>query len=221
MARSRYIICRAFLTLQFWDLQLHTLLHTLDLAMPVTTIRLNKESNLLAAVGDDFNVRIFDCSTRKLVRIFKGHQTAISDIVCETVLAHFLQPKAFSNTARWLVTASGMDREVRLWDVPSGRCIDWFLTHSPITSLSISPNGDFLATSHAGERAIYIWYKTLDLFDANGLLRANAMYFSNVFLKPLPPKPTLITLPKIGASNKEEESDEEDGMDLADGMDAG
>lgn len=64
-----------------WDMQSHELLHTIDLSMPITKIVLNKEANLLAAVGDDFHVRVFDCNTRAVVRIFKGHQTAVSDIV--------------------------------------------------------------------------------------------------------------------------------------------
>eukprot|EP01127_Copromyxa_protea_P001324 TRINITY_DN11347_c0_g1_i1.p1 TRINITY_DN11347_c0_g1~~TRINITY_DN11347_c0_g1_i1.p1 ORF type:complete len:891 (+),score=165.54 TRINITY_DN11347_c0_g1_i1:16-2688(+) len=177
-------------TIKLWDLQTHALLHTIEMpgVMPITMIKLNKETNLLAVVGDDFHVRLYDCSTRNLVRVFKGHQTAISDI-------------SFSSTARWLVTASGMDCEVRVWDVPSGRCIDWFLTESPITSLSLSPNGDFLATSHAGEKGISIW--------------ANGLYFSNLFLKPLPPKPTLITGPTLaGPVNTDDADDDVEGVDL-------
>lgn len=49
-------------------------------------------------------------------------------------------------------------------------------------------------------------------------VRANAMYFSNIFLKPLPPKPTLITLPTLsGTQIDEDEESEEEKMDAEEG----
>ena len=35
-----------------------------------------------------------------------------------------------------------------MWDLPSGSCVDYFSFPSPVTSLDLSPAGDFLATAH-------------------------------------------------------------------------
>ena len=62
---------------------------------------------MLAVSLDDFSVVIVDCDVQKVVRKFSGHFNRISDI-------------AFSNDARWLLTAS-MDCMVKIWDIPSSK----------------------------------------------------------------------------------------------------
>lgn len=44
-----------------------------------------------------------------------------------------------------------------VWDLPSGALIDWFRVKKPVTSLAFSPKGDFLASTHVGSLAIYLW----------------------------------------------------------------
>lgn len=39
--------------------------------------------------------------------------------------------------------------------------VDMFRVKKPISSLSFSPLGDFLATTHANSRAISLWYVSL------------------------------------------------------------
>uniref|UniRef100_A0A673LAH4 WD repeat-containing protein 36-like n=1 Tax=Sinocyclocheilus rhinocerous TaxID=307959 RepID=A0A673LAH4_9TELE len=48
---------------------------------------------------------------------------------------------------RWLITAS-MDCTIRTWDLPSGSLVDCFLVDAAAVSLSMSPTGNFLASSH-------------------------------------------------------------------------
>jgi WD40 repeat protein len=52
-----------------------------------------------------------------------------------------------------------------VWDLPSGHLIDIFHVKKPISSMSFSPLGDFLATTHAGTRGISLWcaFPSLDL----------------------------------------------------------
>jgi len=68
---------------------------------------------------------------------------------------------------------------------------------SPIAAVSFSPRSDFLATSLIGSNAIYLW--------------ANALYFSNLFLKSVGDSPVEVELPKITDGEKEREEEEEDG----------
>jgi len=103
------------------------------------------------------------------VRLFNGHQSIITDI-------------SFSGDARWLASADTKS-EVRIWDLPSGRCVDWFKTEMPVTSMDFSPRSDFLATSHVDSNGIYLW--------------ANKCYFSDIFLRSIPEVPQLISLPSL------------------------
>jgi len=50
-----------------------------------------------------------------------------------------------------------MDATIRTWDLPSGQLIDIFKVDAIATSISFSPHGDFLATSHVGLIGICLW----------------------------------------------------------------
>jgi U3 small nucleolar RNA-associated protein 21 len=86
---------------------------------------------------------------------------------------------AFSPDARWLVVAS-LDA-VRVFDIASGVMIDWFRCVRPVTGVAFSPFGDFLATTHANHRAVFLW--------------ANNKYFGNVALQRVPAVPNFADLP--------------------------
>ena len=40
-----------------------------------------RNNNLAAVVGDDCIIRLFDVETRRVVRVFKGHDNRITDLV--------------------------------------------------------------------------------------------------------------------------------------------
>lgn len=64
--------------------------------------------------------------------------------------------ETFSHDSRWLI-ATSMDSIIRTFDIPTGRLIDAFRTASVATSVSFSPTGDFLATSHVDSVGVYLW----------------------------------------------------------------
>eukprot|EP00126_Sphaerothecum_destruens_P008615 Sdes_comp20279_c0_seq2m13835 len=103
----------------------------------------HRESSLLATVGSDFNLRLFDIETQKLVRIFKGHSARITDI-------------CFSPDSRWLLSSS-MDMTIRTWDIPSGKILDLFRVPQAPVSLSFSPTGDFLCSAHVDTLGLSLW----------------------------------------------------------------
>ncbi|MBA2459105.1 MAG: hypothetical protein H0V43_09165, partial [Gemmatimonadales bacterium] len=117
----------------------------------------HKDSGLLACASDDLLVRVYDTDTRQLVRQFGPHSGVITDL-------------AWSPDARWLVVPAA-DGSVRVWDLPAGQLVDAFRTAQPVTSAAFSPSGDFLATTHADSRAVFLW--------------TNRAFFSAVFLRPL------------------------------------
>ena len=70
----------------------------------------------------------FDTSVfREVVRNFPGHSGVINDM-------------SMSGDSRWLVSVS-MDGTGRVWDLPSGHCVDWVKFDSPPVSVDLSPTG--------------------------------------------------------------------------------
>lgn len=65
------------------------------------------------------------------------------------------------------------------------RLIDWFMVSPICVSLSMSPTGEYLATSHAGNVGVYLW--------------ANSTLYSNVSICPLPDtyNPLAVELPVV------------------------
>jgi len=129
--------------LKFWNFKNKILIHSMSLDSPPNMMLLHRDSGILGLALDDFTISVLDIETRKIVREFSGHQGQINDL-------------AFSPDGRWLITAS-MDCSVRTWDLPSGCLIDSFLLDSAPLNVTMSPTGDFLATSHVDHLGIYLW----------------------------------------------------------------
>jgi len=119
------------------------------LPAPATKICHVKDSDLAAIALNDFSTILFDCSTLNIVRRFgfgrnpTRHTGPISDF-------------GFSPDARTLYTSS-LDGTIRVWDVPTNSCVDWLSFDTPPTSLTVSPTGEFLATTHTGKLGISLW----------------------------------------------------------------
>lgn len=140
--------------LLFWDFKTHALLAVLKLDVGIAQLEIARESELLAAACDDFVVRVYDMMTRKLVRRLAGHTAQISDM-------------CFSRDGRRLVSAS-VDATVRVWDLPTGACVDWLRFKRPVTGLTLSHTGEYLCTSHVDRLGLYMWadrsfFQTVDL----------------------------------------------------------
>ncbi|CAN0355589.1 unnamed protein product, partial [Discosporangium mesarthrocarpum] len=45
----------------------------------------------------------------------------------------------------------------RVWDLPTGKCVDWMSFPDPVTSVTVSPSGEFMCTSHAGRVGLSVW----------------------------------------------------------------
>ncbi|GAA5850196.1 hypothetical protein JCM5353_004683 [Sporobolomyces roseus] len=127
----------------FFGFQTMKLLSTLTLTGSITSIHLQRDNSLLAAVCDDLVVRVIDIETKRVVRELAGARGQILDL-------------AFSPDSRWIITAS-QDSIIRTFDVPTGNLVDAFRTKSVATSLSFSPSGDFLATTHVDSVGVYLW----------------------------------------------------------------
>lgn len=174
--------------LKFWDFRTGALVKDIDVESPITLLEMSKENSLLAVVTDSLAVHIYDVNTQVCVRRFTGHTSFVTDL-------------SFSGDSKWIATASA-DGTIRLWDLPTGQCIDWIKMETPVVSLSFSPRGDFLATSHVDFRGVYLW--------------SNQNYFSDVFIKPYTlPYPTKVRMPRVDGSYNEEDLKVEGEIDMS------
>ncbi|GAA5843467.1 hypothetical protein JCM9279_000759 [Rhodotorula babjevae] len=139
--------------LHFFDFQTMRPLSTLMLKASVTSILLQRDNGLLAVVCDDLVVRIVDIETRRVVRELVGPRGRILDI-------------AFSPDSRWVLVTS-QDSVIRTFDVPTGQLIDAFRTRTVATSVTFSPTGDFLASTHVDSVGIYLWANRAQFADVS------------------------------------------------------
>ncbi|KJE98002.1 WD repeat domain-containing protein [Capsaspora owczarzaki ATCC 30864] len=95
---------------KFWNFQNRRLIASHELDVPLTQLVLHRESGMVAVVGDDFSVRLFDVDSRKLVRLFAGHAARITDLT-------------FKTDGRWLAPSS-METTIRIWELPTGCLVE-------------------------------------------------------------------------------------------------
>lgn len=134
-------------------------LHTVQLDEAVSLFHTHRESAMIGVALEDFSALVVDSDSRVVVRRFTGHRAPITDL-------------CFSPDSRWLITAS-QDCTVKVWDIPSAYLVDHFRMPHICTSLTMSPTGDFLATTYVGNLGIYLW--------------ANKTMFSHVALRAIKP----------------------------------
>ncbi|CAG9579734.1 unnamed protein product [Danaus chrysippus] len=158
ICNQRLITVGADDKLKFWHFKTATTpYHVLRLDESVSMTKCHRESGLLALANEDFTITLVDIDTMRVVRKFEGHVGKINDI-------------DFDCQSRWLVSSS-MDCTICTWDIPTSQLVDIFSVEQPCTSLTMSPTGDYLATSHVGELGVCLW--------------ANRLLYSKVFLKPV------------------------------------
>ena len=181
--------------LKMWDFRSHVLLHSISLGSAVGSAHLSG-SGLLTCACDDFLLRVYDVSSRRAlgtnniaeprrVRLFRGHTGRITDM-CTTP------------DDRWLITSS-TDSTVRVWDIPTARCVDWFIFEDAVTSMSLSPSGEFLATTHVENNGIFVW--------------ANRAHFGNVLLTQdvgAVPRRVTLPIPKVHVRDDRTTAEEEE-----------
>ena len=99
-------------------------------------------AGLLATVADDMVLVLFDTVSMKMVRRFEGHTDRITDL-------------CFSEDWKWLISSS-MYGTLRIWYISLARQIDAMRVDVSITSVSMSPNMDVLATTNVDQNGVYL-----------------------------------------------------------------
>ncbi|CAM9528326.1 unnamed protein product [Chrysoparadoxa australica] len=127
----------------FWDFHSHKQLQTVTIGVSISHLELVRDTGLLATACDDCILRLYDISTRCMVRRLTGHTSYLSAL-------------CFTADGRRLISAA-MDSTLRVWDLPTGRCVDWLEFKKPVVGISIAPSGEFMCTSHTDRLGINVW----------------------------------------------------------------
>nr|CDJ91112.1 WD40 repeat and Small-subunit processome domain containing protein [Haemonchus contortus]CDJ91115.1 WD40 repeat and Small-subunit processome domain containing protein [Haemonchus contortus] len=149
-------------SLKFWQLRTGQLLATMR-----TRLRIERSapctSNSLLAVAcageESASVAIVDTLCRRVVRTFKS-------------VGHSVNALTFSSDGRWLLTADDK-KYIRVWELSTSQLIDVMVSDKPCIGMSFNSSGEYLATAHKDEKAIYVWVN-------------KKMYTSHVNIRALP-----------------------------------
>eukprot|EP00977_Amphora_coffeiformis_P004058 scaffold806_cov142-Amphora_coffeaeformis.AAC.1 len=119
------------------------------LPSPASKMVYVRDSDMAAIALEDYAIFLFDCTALNVVRRLgvKGARARHTGPIVDM---------EFSPDGRSLYTAS-VDSTIRMWDIPTSACVDWMSFDSPPTSLTVSPTGEFLATTHAKSLGICLW----------------------------------------------------------------
>jgi WD40 repeat protein len=110
-------------------------------AQSVRSLAFNSEGTLLASVGNDNTIIIWNLRTGQVIRTFKGHNTAVTAV-------------AFSRDGTLLATVSHAEYLIKLWDIGAARELwssgphrdgTWRFHGNQIHTVAFSPDGSYLA----------------------------------------------------------------------------
>ena len=94
------------------------------LPSPATKLTHVRDSDLAAIAMKDFGVAVFDCTTLTIVRYFGGSRYKLSPKDPRMSHTSPISDMQFGPDGRRLFTSS-FDGTLRVWDVPTGLCVDW------------------------------------------------------------------------------------------------
>lgn len=149
----------------------------------VSSIVFSPDAQRLASGGNDNNVRLWDVQTGRLAHTFEGHRRAISSLAFSPD-GQILASGSFDQSLKlWdvparklklalgehpsgqvkgvsfspdgkLLASAGADG-VRLWDLGTGKLLQFFESNQGVLTVTFSPNGKMLAG--AGGAGVKLW----------------------------------------------------------------
>lgn len=134
----------------------------------IRSVCFSPDGKLLATGAEDKLIRIWDLSTKRIIKILRGHEQDIYSL-------------DFFPDGDRLVSGSG-DRTVRIWDLRSSQCSLTLSIEDGVTTVAVSPNGKLIAAGSL-DRTVRVWDSTtgflverLDSGNENGNGHEDSVY---------------------------------------------
>lgn len=164
MLNHHLVSCSLDHKIKLWDFYRQKLTKTYHNDYPIDNLVYNRTNNLIAISTGDLSLVILNVKDGlKKVRTFpKVSHNKITDIC-------FSQPDS-----KWLLCSS-LDKSLKIYDIMTGCLIDWIQFKKAPLSIDFSLSGEFLATSHVGSKAVFLW--------------SNKSFFSNIVVQKVPTNP--------------------------------
>ncbi|KAF9603413.1 hypothetical protein IFM89_036114 [Coptis chinensis] len=111
----------------------------------VTSLTLSPNDHFLFSASHSRQIIVWDISTSKLLRSWKGHEGPVMGMVCDA--------------SGGLLATAGADRKVLVWDVDGGFCTHYFKGHKGIvTSIMFHPDPNrLLLFSGSDDATVRVW----------------------------------------------------------------
>ncbi|XP_010240890.1 PREDICTED: transducin beta-like protein 3 [Nelumbo nucifera] len=111
----------------------------------VTALTLSPDDKLLFSTSHSRQIRVWDLSTSKCLRSWKGHEGPVMRMACDA--------------SGGLLATAGADRKVLVWDVDGGFCTHYFKGHKGVvTSIMFHPDPNHLLLfSGSDDATVRVW----------------------------------------------------------------
>lgn len=141
--------------LRFWDAREGTL---------SSQIRAPSEGRVVRAAACNANSLVAVVLEKREGNKLIGSSVSLLDSVCRRVVRSFPQPEgmgsipcvSFTPDGRWVII-SDEKGHLRVWDIASSYLVDVIKFASPCISVAFNPSGEFMATCHKDQRAVFLW----------------------------------------------------------------
>ncbi|CAN3355325.1 transcriptional repressor Tup1p [Diutina catenulata] len=134
----------------------------------IRSVCFSPDGKYLATGAEDKLIRIWDLTTKRIIKILRGHEQDIYSL-------------DFFPDGNRLVSGSG-DRTVRIWDLRSSQCSLTLSIEDGVTTVAVSPDGALIAAGSL-DRTVRVWDSTtgflverLDSGNENGNGHEDSVY---------------------------------------------
>ena len=134
-------------TLKIWDFYRRTLKKTYEASAAVETVVFNHNNDLLGIATSDIRLIVLNTKLGQLRKVREITEVAYNKItdIC------FSQPDSKH------IIAASLDKTIKVFDLLTGHLVDHIVFSQAPLSIDYSPSGEFLASTHVGSKAIFLW----------------------------------------------------------------
>ncbi len=160
-------------TIRLWDLRKGIIYRVLEQESAVSAVGFSPDGKILISGGEDATLKIWEVNTGECLNICTGHDSRINSIQFVPLHRPFgssveIETGSNANSFEdedWFTTveveqmfaSASADQTLRLWDVPTGRCLQTWQGHSQsVQSIAFHPHEPVLASGSA-DQTVKLW----------------------------------------------------------------